>query len=672
MLKRIHIVISLLAVLVVLVLLMPRTAKFNYEYRKGSPWKYETLVAQFDFPILKTDEQMFAESESARQKIVPYFKFSQDVEQEAVEAVSSLDYSTVDPVVRSVVLASVKEIYAKGLASDGIIINGSEVIYVQKDKRALKCPASDIFVETSARNRIASDLARETGTADSDSLLSSLGVFNALRPNLIFDQQTTELVHEGYDDLISPTLGYVKSGQLIVSNGEIITSEIAQMLDSYRKEYEAEFGYDGPRALLIAGNVLVAMIMVLMLFFSIYLTDQRIFQHSSQFFYILLVYLIFASVTLLMARFQPQMLMTVPFALAALYLQAFFRSNMLIPVYVTTLIPLLIFSDTGVMLFVISLSAGVIAIYSFKYFYKGWKQFITAMLIFIAMAVVYLGFRIADMSNGNLAADFLMMFVASLLTVFCYPLIFLFERIFNLVSNSRLQELSDTSNPLLRELEHKAPGTFQHSLQVMNMADAVARAIGANALLVRAGALYHDIGKMNNPQCFVENESLITADDKSKYHSQIGPQQSSRDIIKHVEDGLELARRNRIPEVVRNFISTHHGTTQTAYFYNKYLEQGGEQAYVADFSYPGPKPQTKEQIILMLCDTIEAASRTLKDYTPESYSKFVEDIVGSKMSQGQFDEAGITYKEIGIVKEEIKSYLAQIYHERVAYPKRKR
>lgn len=673
MLKRSQIILSLFAVLVVLAVLMPRTAKFSYEYKKGAPWKYETLVAQFDFPILKSDEQLMDEMLAEGKKLVPYFKYSPESVSDVRKALEELDYSQCDPIVRNVILNSAGEIYDKGIVSDKTFIaEGSDVIFVQKDKRAVKLSADNVYTLQAARMKLDSDLSAALSVGSCDTLLAALGVYDALVADLIYDRQTTELVHAESENNVSPTSGYVRSGELIVSNGEIVTSEISQMLDSYKHEYEAEFEYDGPLTLFWAGNALVSLIMVLLLFFAIYLTDPKIFQHGNQFFYILFVYLIFAIVTLLLVRYEPDMLITVPFALAALYLQSFFRSRLIIPVYVTILIPLLIFSQTGVMQFVISMAAGIVAIYSYRYFYKGWKQFITALLVFVAMAVVYLGFRFADIANGRIISDLVMMFIAALLTVFCYPLIYLFEKIFNLISDSRLLELSDTSNPLLRDLELKAPGTFQHSLQVMNMSDAAARSIGANALLVKAGALYHDIGKMLNPQCFVENESLMTEDEKSKYHSQIGPLQSSHDIIKHVEDGLDLARKNHLPGVVQDFIRSHHGTTQTAFFYNRYLEQGGEPSGISEFTYPGPKPQTKEQIILMLCDTIEAASRTLKDYTPESYSKFVEDIVMSKMSQGQFDEAGITYKELGIVKEEIKTYLAMIYHERVAYPMRKR
>ena len=254
-----------------------------------------------------------------------------------------------------------------------------------------------------------------------------------------------------------------------------------------------------------------------------------------------------------------------------------------------------------------------------------------------------------------------------MLSVALYPLIFLFERIFGLVSDSKLAELADTSNPLLVELSHKAPGTFQHSLQVMNMADAAARSIDANVLLIRAGALYHDIGKMENPLCFVENESS-----DNSYHSELSPKESARDILRHVPDGIMLAEKYGLPDVIRGFILSHHGTSTTYFFYNKFLNQGGDSAERTDFTYKGRKPRSTEETLVMICDSIEAASRTLKDNKPETYDTFVEKMVQSKIDDGQFDDSAISLKELTTVKSVLKTYLAQLYHDRVAYPKRRK
>ena len=316
----------------------------------------------------------------------------------------------------------------------------------------------------------------------------------------------------------------------------------------------------------------------------------------------------------------------------------------------------------------IFLVGGMVSIYASRYFVKGWKQFLLALINFLAMAFVYITMRLTGNVSGLFWHDLLRLFIASFLAVAGYPLIYLFEKLFNLVSNSRLAELADTSSPLLRDLEIKAPGTFQHSLQVMNMADAAARAIDANPLLLRVGALYHDIGKMTNPICFVENESLLNKSEDQKYHTGLSPLQSAEDIIRHVTDGLELARKHRLPDVVVDFIRTHHGTTVTGYFWSKYLAQKGKPENKDSFTYPGPAPTSKEQVILMLCDSVEAASRTLTDYTPEAFSSFVEKIVQGKVDQGQLLDAEITIKELNEVKAALKSYLAQMHHGRVAYP----
>ena len=283
------------------------------------------------------------------------------------------------------------------------------------------------------------------------------------------------------------------------------------------------------------------------------------------------------------------------------------------------------------------------------------------------MVFVWLAFRFVE---GMTTADYrtiLDIAFGAVLSVAGYPLIYLFEKIFMLVSSSKLVELSDTGNTLLRQLADKAPGTFQHSLQVMNLADAVGRSVNANVPLIRTAALYHDIGKIANPQCFTENEAPGV-----KVHDSLTPRESAQLIIKHVSDGLALAEKHNLPQVLKDFIMTHHGTTCASYFLTKYLNEGGDPEDVADFYYDGVKPVTKEQVIMMLSDAVEAASRSLKDYSPASISSLVERIVGGKISDGQLTDADISLREIATVKETMKSYLQQMYHSRVAYPRRKR
>lgn len=669
-----RVLIPLVVLFLVLTLIFPRTAKFSYDYRKGSPWSHETLLAQFDFPILKTDEQIREEKSRSKSVVIPYYRYRQDIVDNCWKAAEGIDmggYSYLRPLI----VASMDGIYSNGVVPDeGVKLDGHSdpsgaVLYIQKDKRAGKKPVSEVFKESEAKNRLLSDIAAKYPRINADSVLRSAGIYDFIVPNLEYDPKTTELVRSESSNQVSTTQGFVSAGQLIVSEGEIVTAEIAQMLDSYKVEYENSMGYGGPRILFWLGNAFIAFALVLLFFLMIYFLNRRLFMDHRKFWYLIFIFIIASVLALIINKFAPRCLYMVPFTLTALYLEAFFKNKVIFPICCVSFLPLLVFAENGVVLFVMFLLASIVAVFTFRFFNQGWQQFIMSGIVFVSILVTYFGFRMIDMVNDDPYMAVLYMFIGSMLIVAGYPLIYLFERMFNLVSSSRLRELCDTNNKLLRELEHKAPGTFQHSLQVMNMCDAAARAIDANVLLVRAGALYHDIGKMKNPLCFIENESMSPKG--VHYHEHLSPKESARAIIKHVSDGLELAAENRLPDVIQDFILTHHGTSNTSYFYNKYLNEGGDPNDVSDFFYKGRKPQTKEQIILMICDTLEAASRTLKDNSAATFSVFVENIVASKMKIGQFDQADISIKDLNTVKETLKAYLSQIYHERVVYPQRK-
>lgn len=669
-----RVLIPLVVLFLVLTLIFPRTAKFSYDYRKGSPWSHETLLAQFDFPILKTDEQIREEKSRSKSVVIPYYRYRQDIVDNCRKAAEGIDmggYSYLRPLI----VASMDGIYSNGVVPDeGVKLDGHSdpsgaVLYIQKDKRAGKKPVSEVFKESEAKNRLLSDIAAKYPRINADSVLRSAGIYDFIVPNLEYDPKTTELVRSESSNQVSTTQGFVSAGQLIVSEGEIVTAEIAQMLDSYKVEYENSMGYGGPRILFWLGNAFIAFALVLLFFLMIYFLNRRLFMDHRKFWYLIFIFIIASVLALIINKFAPRCLYMVPFTLTALYLEAFFKNKVIFPICCVSFLPLLVFAENGVVLFVMFLLASIVAVFTFRFFNQGWQQFIMSGIVFVSILVTYFGFRMIDMVNDDPYMAVLYMFIGSMLIVAGYPLIYLFERMFNLVSSSRLRELCDTNNKLLRELEHKAPGTFQHSLQVMNMCDAAARAIDANVLLVRAGALYHDIGKMKNPLCFIENESMSPKG--VHYHEHLSPKESARAIIKHVSDGLELAAENRLPDVIQDFILTHHGTSNTSYFYNKYLNEGGDPNDVSDFFYKGRKPQTKEQIILMICDTLEAASRTLKDNSAAKFSVFVENIVASKMKIGQFDQADISIKDLNTVKETLKAYLSQIYHERVVYPQRK-
>ena len=667
--------LPLAIVFAVLVLFMPRTAKFNYDYRKGSPWPYETLVSQFDFPILKTEEQLMEERENADGGTVPYYRFSEDVVNSALKSLQGLDlgdYARLRPAIAT----GMSDIYAKGVISDakekldrGYGVLSGEVIYIQRNKRVSEYPRSEVYKVSDARNRLMGEVSRAYPDVNLDSLFKRSGVYDLVIPNLIFDRVMTELSHAESAAYVSPTSGFVSAEQKIVSKGEIVTPEIAQMLDSYKAEYNKVFGYEGPRILLVLGDILIALALVVILYFCIFFTSREIFAKPKRYYYLLTVFTLTAVVSFLVERLSstaPSLVYVVPFVITVLYLQAFFPKRVVLPVYMVSLLPLLIFSRNGVELFFMFLCAGIVSMNTFKRFNRGWKQFLNALIIFGVEVVVFAGFRLIDAGRSLVWVNVLQLFGGAMLTVALYPLIYVFERIFNLVSTNRLEELADTNNKLLRNLAAKAPGTFQHSLQVENMVTEAGRAVHANVPLLRAAALYHDLGKMKNPLCFIENSKIEEGSSRS-YHAGLSPRESAKAIIAHVTDGMEIAKEGKLPDEVSDFILTHHGTSFTASFYNQYLNEGGDPADVEDFFYKGRKPRTKEEVILMICDSVEAASRTLKEYTPASFDKFVEDMVAAKEKSGQFEQAEITIREMNIVKATLKTYLQQLYHERIEY-----
>ena len=670
--KGFKVYMPLLALFLLLVFMMPRDPQFHADYQKGSPWMYETLVTQFDFPVLKTPQQLQEEREKVGSSVVPYYKLDQDAAVSAEKKLSAMSMEAY-PGLKDKLSEALASIYSKGLVSI-FFENGQArqsvdgLIYVQKNRRAAKVHVTEVYTTETASSYLKDVVRENVAKADADSLYNALDLSSIILPNLVFDQQTTDLVHEENIDFISPTSGIVRTGHVIVTHGEIVTAEVEQLLDSYKAEYDQSMGYGGNVALQWTGNILIAFCLVLMLFLAIYYCNYSIFTQYNKYLYVLMVFALAATASSIVAKTDSTLFYLMPFTLISLYLLAFFSKRMVFSVYFISLLPMLIFAPNGMELFVMYLVAGGVGMLVFGFFNRGWLQFVTALIVFAVLTLVWGAFRLMEGPSGlNDMRVVLDLFLGSLMSVAGYPLIFLFEKIFKLVSTTKLVELSDTSNKLLRELADKAPGTFQHSLQVMNLADAAARSIGANVPLIRAGALYHDIGKICNPQCFTENETPGV-----RYHEGLTLKESAQEIIHHVSDGITLAEKHHLPQVLRDFISTHHGTSNTGYFYNRYLNEGGDPEDVAEFFYDGVKPSTKEQVILMIADAVEAASRSLKEYSPESISKLVDRIIDGKSEAGQFTEADISLREINTVKEVFKSYLQQMYHSRVAYPRRRR
>ncbi len=703
--KKYRVYIPLVGVFLLFTTIFPRSPKFNYDFKQGSPWMYETLVAKFPFPLIKTEEEMHAERMAPKDTVCPYFTKDELV---AANSFDQLEKMTIGmyPELKTALKKCLDTLYngtGRGVINDLGDIDESahwgKIAYVSYGDMHKEIPVSNLYTLPEARNlvynvfvRVTEDYAKnrknfvfggqqaavpDAGLPKIVPLSSEAArqkleeavkrdLSNLVAPNLVYEKDKTLQAYQDAYKYSSPTSGVVNAGEIVVEKGEVVTPKIYQRLYSYRAEFESNLSYKGNVAYQWLGNGILAFILVSILFMSIYYTNPMIFGQYNKYLYLLLIYALAGVVSVVMVKESPKFIYMMPYTLIALYLLAFFKKRVVWIVYVNALLPLLLLSHNGPQLFVMYLIAGAVTMYTFAYFNRGWLQFVTAIIGFVALVITWMMFLLV---NGiDQYVDWMIilyLFLGSLFSVAGYPLIYLFEKMFRLVSNTKLVELTDTNQPLLRELAEKAPGTFQHCLQVMNLCDAVAREIDANVPLIRAGALYHDIGKMMNPQCFIENETVGV-----RYHENLTPAESAKLIINHVSDGMAIAEKYHLPDEVKEFIVTHHGTTCAGYFYNRYLQEGGSEEYKDMFTYKGHKPETKEQVILMMCDTLEAASRSLKDYSPESINSLVENLFKSKISDGQLENSDITLHELNMMKAKIKDYLHQIYHARVAYPKK--
>lgn len=671
-LKKRSVYVSLILAFVIMMIFFPKEGKFPYEYHKGRSWMYGTLVAPMDFPILKTDAELYAERDKAVSKVIPYYIHNETIGKLQQDALAHIQVRHSIPAdLEKEISGALEDVYSKGILPDNYegAQKRSDYVMVQKNRRASEQLLQDLYTTSSAREYIKGSILLNLPQYNADSLFAVYGLASLLQPNLEYSQQNTELLHREAMDYISPTKGMVYAGQLIVSNGEIITAEIEQLLDSYKAEHEFSYGYTGNLWQLYFAHAIVCIVVLLLVYATIYFVNFNILEESNRFNFILLVVLMSFLATVIARRFGQQYMFMVPYAVFALYMMAFFRNRLVFPIYMISLLPLLVISENGVELYMLNVVAGGVALVSFSFLYRGWLQFINSLLIFIGMFILHLAFRmmeggVFEVANYRLVA---IIFCNAFMVVAAYPLVSLLEKIFSLVSVATLKDLSDTNNRLLQELARKAPGTFQHSLQVANMAERAVAAIGGNSRLVKVGAMYHDIGKIANPQGFIENQAPGV-----QYHKDFSPQESAKIIIKHVADGVELAKKHRLPQVVIDFITSHHGKSQTAYFYTQYCNNGGDPANIDDFTYQGTLPTEKEQVVVMMADAVEAASRTLKDYSEESISKLVDAITSQRLSDSQLVEAKISIKEINQVRAVFKQHLKEIYHARIAYPPKKK
>jgi putative nucleotidyltransferase with HDIG domain len=521
-----------------------------------------------------------------------------------------------------------------------------------------------LYTERSAYEHLIGEIERIN--PGSMTILNRMNLNEYIRPNLLYDEQMTALVRQEKLQELTLTQGMVQAGQRIIARGELISASEFLIIESLRREYESNPNVGKNYLVVYLGQFLLISMVFLSLFWFIYYFRKDILNSRSKTFFTVSLIVVMVALTRAAAGNDAVSVYVIPFVIVPIFLKTFIDSRFALFMHMITLLLAGFWVPNSYQFVLMNFLAGLVGIFSLRSYYKRGILFYTATFVFATYALVYV--LVSIMQEGDLSQinwiDILWLAGNGLLILTVYPLVFLFERIFGFLSDATLFELSDTNQPLLRKLAEKAPGTFQHSMQVANLAEEAILKVGGNSLLVRAGALYHDIGKMENPHYFIENQH-----EGSNPHNELDFRSSARVIIDHVVHGVEIARKHKLPARIIEFISTHHGTSTVQYFYRSFLNANPEEEVdINEFRYPGPKPPSKENAVLMMADSVEAASRALKSYTPETINTLVENIVAHQAKEDQFSDADLTFADITQVKEIFKNRLSNIYHSRIEYP----
>jgi putative nucleotidyltransferase with HDIG domain len=662
------------ATVAVIVYFLPRDGKFNYQFDLGKPWKYGQLMATFDFPIYKDDAVIAHEMDSLNRAFQPYFNINKAKETEAVGKLRS--NSKLKSVLPSqdyyrYIERTLHEIYAKGILSLVDVqrlatVDSVTAIRIVDEKQALSKRIDEIYTAKQAYEY----LLTADSTHYNPNILRQCGLNELLSANLVYDEERTATAREDMQNSYSWAKGGILSGQKIIDRGEIVSQEKYSILESLRKESIKRSESPTQKRLILAGQTLFVAIMLLMFFLYLDLYRSDYFERSGSLMLLLALVLTYCIITALMVSNNILNVNVAPFAMGAIIIRVFLDSRTAVMAHLTTILICSISLRLPYEFILVQLTGGFAAIYSLKELSQRSQIFRTALVTIVTYVAVYFAYELVvenDLNMINLRSYYYFI-INGILLLFAYPLLFILEKTFGFTSNVTLVELSNINNDLLKRMSETVPGTFQHSMQVSNLAAEAAYRIGAKSQLVRTGALYHDIGKMENPAFFTENQS-----GGLNPHKSLSYEQSAQVVISHVTDGLKLAEKHNLPAVIKDFISTHHGRGKTKFFYISWKnEHPGEEPDEAMFTYPGPNPFTKETAILMMADSVEAASRSLTEYTEESIGQLVDKIIDSQVDEGYFKECPITFKDIAVVKSVFKEKLKIIYHTRVKYPELKR
>lgn len=641
--------------------MFPQRTHFDKKYEVGKPWHYELLTAPFDFPVYKTKIELSAERDSIKRFFVPYYIADLSKKKSAISAIMA--DSLIDRETRYYLQKAIQNIYKKGVISQAeyddfqklqlkyINVSDSSNIWRKVEVKSLLTPSSAI-------NYISSTYPIST------SRLDSLNVSRFVAVSLNMDKNKSDMTLNELLKSIPLSSGMVQAGERIIDKGEIVKYEQGKILDSLAKEYSQNAPDKDNRLVSIADIFMIAALLSLFVVYVVLFRPEFIRLKNAAF--IILMILIVIGAASLIMNYEPDMIDLVPFTLMAIIIRIFFDGRTALFVHNIVVLIVALFVPSPFIFIMLHIPAGMIAVSTLKQLTHRAQLVRSALSIFITYALIYSCCTIIDTGNFVFTwHPYLVFAINALLLLFAYILIYIFEKMFGYLSDVTLVELSNINNKLLMEFSAKAPGTFQHVIQVSTLVTAIAQKINANTLLARTGALYHDIGKMKNPMCFIENQvSGFNPLNDLTY------QEAARIIISHVDDGVKIAEQNSLPKQIINFIRSHHGKSVVKYFYIKAQNESPDATIDKSlFTYNGILPQTKEEAILMMADSVEAASRSLKEYSEETIGKLVDDIINGQVADQAFKESPLTFKHVEIAKSVLKEKLINIYHSRIEYPK---
>jgi cyclic-di-AMP phosphodiesterase PgpH len=701
--RRVGVFLMFLVTAIIIVHLFPREGKFRYEFQKGKPWLHETLIAPFSFPIYKLEAELEAERDSVLKLFVPYFNSDSTVyyqaekeflgrfesaweefkqqswvislgERMGVQIMNNQIEQYKSKHINSI-LVLLKDIYGKGIIEAGEIseklLSEQGSFVVLRNNVGERQDISFVYTQKTAyeylRNNLDSISGLPAGMIETRVMqfLNSLDYNEFLFPNLFYDEISSSRVKESMLADISEARGMVQAGERIISKGDLVNGQPFIILESLKREYETKLRGTNMNLLLLGQSILI-LVSLLMLYLFLRNFRREVLKNVRKTSFVLFLLLLVILISLMVLKYDVINFYVIPFAIVPIIMRTFYDERLALFVHTIGLLIVGLFAPNAFEFVFLNFIVGIVAIFSLSNIHRRSKLFYSAIIIVFTYSFLYFGFDLIKERSiaGINWFNFAWFGGNGLLILTSYPLIYFFEKIFGFLSDATLMELSDTNQPLLRKLAEEAPGTFQHSIQVANLAEAAAYKIGGNPLLVRTGALYHDIGKMANPKYFIENQTAGL-----NPHDSLPFEESAAIIISHVTRGVEMGQKHKLPEQIIDFIRTHHGNTRVQYFYKSFLKKHPNESVQLDqFTYPGPKPFSKETAIVMMADSVEAASRSLKDPDEETLDQLVESIINYQVIEEQFTETNITFKDISTIKEIFKNKLRNIYHIRIAYP----